>query len=111
MPVAETLSFQVQDATTRYNQFYDVFDVKSMYVCKIVFEFEQVRLDFSIENHGPDTCTKAVQTQLLSQSPSQDQQVQLSSSRAPNFCQILDTGSILSLQSPRKNTSQGKLAL
>ncbi|KAF4797412.1 coiled-coil domain-containing protein 57 [Turdus rufiventris] len=97
---------EVQDATMRYNQFYDVFDVKSMYVCKIVFEFEQVRLDFSIENHGPDTWTKAVQTQLLSQSPSQDQQVQLSSSRAPNFCQILDTGSILSLQSPRKNTSQ-----
>lgn len=103
----------------RYNQFYDVFDVKSMYVCKITFEFEQVRLDFSIENHGPDTfsatkahtCTKTVQTQLLSQSSSQDQQVQLSSSRAHNFCQILDTGSSLSLQSPRKNASQGKPAL
>ncbi|XP_032932570.1 coiled-coil domain-containing protein 57-like isoform X1 [Catharus ustulatus] len=76
--------------------------------------FAEVRLDFSIENHGPDTfsatkahtCTKTVQTQLLSQSSSQDQQVQLSSSRAHNFCQILDTGSSLSLQSPRKNTSQ-----
>ncbi|KAM7035460.1 coiled-coil domain-containing protein 57 isoform 4-T7 [Acridotheres tristis] len=74
----------------------------------------QVRLDSSIENHGPDTfsatkadtCTKIVQTQQLNQSPNQDQQVQLSSSRAHNFCQILDTGSSLSLQSPQKNTSQ-----
>lgn len=105
------------------NQFSDVFDVKSMYVCKIVFEFEQVRLDFSIENHGPDTysatkadtSTKTAQSQLLSQSPGQVQQVQLSSSRAHNFCQddskILDTGSSLSLLSPQKNTSQGKPAL
>ncbi|KAM7035455.1 coiled-coil domain-containing protein 57 isoform 2-T2 [Acridotheres tristis] len=76
----------------------------------------EVRLDSSIENHGPDTfsatkadtCTKIVQTQQLNQSPNQDQQVQLSSSRAHNFCQILDTGSSLSLQSPQKNTSQGR---
>lgn len=103
-------------------QFSDVFDVKGMYVSKIVFEFEQVRLrfgNFSIENHEPDTLsatkadtsTKILRTQLLSQSPSQVQQVQLSSSRAHNFCQILDTGSSLSLLSPQKNTSQGKLAL
>ncbi|KAI1232558.1 hypothetical protein IHE44_0007026 [Lamprotornis superbus] len=74
----------------------------------------EVRLDSSIENHGPDTfsatkadtCTKIVQTQLLSQSPSRDQQVQLSSSRAHNFCQILNIGSSLSLQSSQKNTSR-----
>ncbi|XP_014742932.1 PREDICTED: coiled-coil domain-containing protein 57 [Sturnus vulgaris] len=74
----------------------------------------EVRLDSSIENHGPDTfsatkadtCTKIVQTQQLNQSPNQDQQVQLSSSGAHNFCQILDTGSSRSLQSPQKNTSQ-----
>lgn len=82
-----------------------------MYVCKIVFEFEQVWIDFSIENHGPDTSTKIVQTQLLSQSPNHVQQVQLSSSRTHNFCQILDTGSSLFLLSPQKNTSQGKPAL
>ncbi|KAM4890477.1 coiled-coil domain-containing protein 57 isoform 5-T6 [Sylvia borin] len=69
---------------------------------------------FSIENDETDTfsATKAdtstniVQTQLLSQCPSQVLQVQLSSSRAHNFCQILDTGSSLSLLSPRKNSSQ-----
>ncbi|XP_063265200.1 coiled-coil domain-containing protein 57 [Prinia subflava] len=77
----------------------------------------EVRLrfgNFSIENHEPetfsatnaDTSTKIVQTQLLSQSPSQVQQVQFSSSSAHNFYQILDTGSSLSLLSPRKNTSQ-----
>lgn len=96
------------------NQFSDLFDVKSMYVCKIVFEFEQVWID-----HGPDTfsatkedtTTEIVQTQLLSQNPSHVQQVQLSSSRMHNFCQILDTGSSHSLLSPGKNTSQGKSAL
>lgn len=101
------------------NQFSDVFDVKSMYVCKIVFEFEQVWIDFSIENHGPhtlsatkaDTSRKIAQTQLLNQSPSHVQRVQLSSSRTHNFCQILDTGSSCSLLSPQKNTSQGKPAL
>ncbi|RMB95171.1 hypothetical protein DUI87_28158 [Hirundo rustica rustica] len=110
---------EVQDATVKCSKFSDVFDVKSMYVCKIVFEFEQVRLrfgNFSFENHEPDTIsaakadtsTKIVQTQLLSQSPSQVQQVLLSSSRAHNFCQILDMGSSLSLLSPRKNTSQAE---
>ncbi|XP_041321929.1 coiled-coil domain-containing protein 57 isoform X3 [Pyrgilauda ruficollis] len=76
----------------------------------------EVWIDFSIENHGPDTfsatkadtSTKIVQTQLLSQSPSHVQQVQLSSSRPHTFCQILDTGSSLSLLSPRKNSSQGE---
>ncbi|XP_039937760.1 coiled-coil domain-containing protein 57 isoform X2 [Hirundo rustica] len=79
----------------------------------------EVRLrfgNFSFENHEPDTIsaakadtsTKIVQTQLLSQSPSQVQQVLLSSSRAHNFCQILDMGSSLSLLSPRKNTSQAE---
>ncbi|XP_074411401.1 coiled-coil domain-containing protein 57 isoform X2 [Zonotrichia albicollis] len=76
----------------------------------------EVWIDFSIENHGPDTfpatkedtTTESFQTQLLSQSPSHVQQVQLSSSRMHNFCQILDTGSSHSLLSPQKNTSQGK---
>ncbi|XP_077044467.1 coiled-coil domain-containing protein 57 isoform X2 [Agelaius phoeniceus] len=76
----------------------------------------EVWIDFSIENHGPDTfsatkedtTTEIVQTQLLSQSPSHVQQVQLSSSRMQNFCQILDTGSSHSLLSPRKNTSRGE---
>ncbi|XP_072793030.1 coiled-coil domain-containing protein 57 isoform X3 [Taeniopygia guttata] len=68
----------------------------------------EVWIDFSIENHGPDTSTKIVQTQLLSQSPNHVQQVQLSSSRTHNFCQILDTGPSLFLLSPQKNTSQGK---
>lgn len=101
------------------SQFSDLFDVKSMYVCKIVFEFEQVWIDSSIENHGPDTfsatkedtTTEIVQTQLLSRNPSHVQQVQLSSSRMHNFCQILATGSSHSLLSPGKNTSQGKSAL
>lgn len=123
MPLAETLCLsKSKDATMKCKQFSDVFDVKSMYVCKIVFEFEQVRLRFgnlSLENREPDTLlatkadtsTKIVQTQLLSQSPSQVQQVQLSSSRVDNFCQILDMGSSLSLLSPQKNTSQGKPTL
>ncbi|XP_064584315.1 coiled-coil domain-containing protein 57 [Zonotrichia leucophrys gambelii] len=76
----------------------------------------EVWIDFSIENHGPDTfpatkedtTTESFQTQLLSQSPSHVQQVQLSSSRMHNFCQILDTGSSHSLLSPQKNTSQGE---
>ncbi|XP_066421984.1 coiled-coil domain-containing protein 57 [Molothrus aeneus] len=76
----------------------------------------EVWIDFSIENHGPDTfsatkedtTTEIVQTQLLSQSPSHVQQVQLSSSRMQNFCQILDTGSSHSLLSPRKNTGRGE---
>ncbi|XP_072793034.1 coiled-coil domain-containing protein 57 isoform X7 [Taeniopygia guttata] len=68
----------------------------------------EVWIDFSIENHGPDTSTKIVQTQLLSQSPNHVQQVQLSSSRTHNFCQILDTGPSLFLLSPQKNTSQGE---
>ncbi|KAL9833747.1 LOW QUALITY PROTEIN: coiled-coil domain-containing protein 57 [Geothlypis trichas] len=67
-------------------------------------------------DHGPDTfsatkedtTTEIVQTQLLSQNPSHVQQVQLSSSRMHNFCQILDTGSSHSLLSPGKNTSQGE---
>ncbi|XP_068889010.1 coiled-coil domain-containing protein 57 [Aphelocoma coerulescens] len=75
----------------------------------------EVQLDFCMGNHGPDTssATKADTSskivQLFSQSPSQVQQVQLSSSRAHNFCQgvcqILDTGSSLSILSPQKNTS------
>ncbi|KAM3660330.1 coiled-coil domain-containing protein 57 [Ammospiza maritima maritima] len=76
----------------------------------------EVWIDFSIENHGPDTfsatkedtTTEIFQTQLLSQSPSHVQQVQFSSSRMHNFCQILDTGSSHSLLSPQKNTSQGE---
>nr|XP_021389730.1 coiled-coil domain-containing protein 57 isoform X1 [Lonchura striata domestica] len=76
----------------------------------------EVWIDYSIENHGPDTfsatkantSTKIVQTQLLSQSSNHIQQVQPSSSRTHNFCQILDTGSSLFLLSPQKNTSQGE---
>ncbi|XP_054702584.1 coiled-coil domain-containing protein 57 isoform X2 [Grus americana] len=53
----------------------------------------EVQLDFSIENHGPeqrkaDTSSKTDRIQPLRQSPSQVQQVQLSSSRAHNFCQV-----------------------
>lgn len=101
----------------RFNQFSDVFDVKRTYLCKIVFEFEQVQLDFSIENHGPeqrkaDTSSKIVQSQPLGQRPGQAQQVQLSSSGAHNFCQgiwqTLEMGSSLSVPSPQKNTDQGK---
>ncbi|XP_066188269.1 coiled-coil domain-containing protein 57 isoform X5 [Sylvia atricapilla] len=69
-------------------------------------EVQQRFGSFSIENDETDTSTKIVQTQLLSQCPSQVLQVQLSSSRAHNFCQILDMGSSLSLLSPRKNSSQ-----
>ncbi|KAM9537683.1 LOW QUALITY PROTEIN: coiled-coil domain-containing protein 57 [Guaruba guarouba] len=52
----------------------------------------EVQLDLSIENHEPkqqkaDTFLKIVQSQPPRQSPSQAQQVQLSSSRAHNFCQ------------------------
>lgn len=73
-------------------QFLPVFDMKSMHLCKSVFEFEQVQLDLSIENHGPkqqkaDTFLKIVQSQPPRQSPSQAQKVQLSSSGANNPCQ------------------------
>ncbi|XP_069655689.1 coiled-coil domain-containing protein 57 isoform X3 [Haliaeetus albicilla] len=75
----------------------------------------EVQLDFSIENHGPeqrkaDTSSKIIQSQPLGQSPSQAQQVQLSSSGAHNFCrgiwQTLEMGSSLSVLTPQKNTDQ-----
>ncbi|XP_049669454.1 coiled-coil domain-containing protein 57 isoform X2 [Accipiter gentilis] len=75
----------------------------------------EVQLDFSIENHGPeqrkaDTSSKIVKSQPLGQSPSQAQQVQLSSSGAHNFCQGIwqtsEMGSSLSVLSPQKNTDQ-----
>lgn len=90
-------------------QFSDVFDVKSMHLSKSVFEFEQVQLDLSIENHEPkqqkaDTFLKVIQSQPPRQSPSQAQQVQLASSRAHNFCQgmwqTLEMGSSPSVLSP-----------
>ncbi|XP_068269677.1 coiled-coil domain-containing protein 57 [Nyctibius grandis] len=75
----------------------------------------EVQLDFSIENHGPkqrkaDTSSEIVQSQTLRQSPSQVQQVQLSSSRGRNFCQgvwqTLEMGSSPSVLSPQKNADQ-----
>ncbi|XP_064532519.1 coiled-coil domain-containing protein 57 [Pseudopipra pipra] len=75
----------------------------------------EVQLDFSIENHGPEqqkanASSKIVQSQPLRQSPSQVQQVQLSSSRAYKFCQgvwqTLEMGSSLSILSPQKNSNQ-----
>ncbi|XP_040979755.1 coiled-coil domain-containing protein 57 isoform X2 [Aquila chrysaetos chrysaetos] len=75
----------------------------------------EVQLDFSIENHEPeqrkaDTSSKIVQSQPLRQSPSQAQQVQLSSSGAHNFCQgiwqTLEMGSSPPVLSPQKNTDQ-----
>ncbi|CAM9711500.1 unnamed protein product [Bubo scandiacus] len=75
----------------------------------------EVQLDFSIENHGPeqqkaDTSSKIIQSQPLRQSPSQTQQVQLSSSRAHSFCQGIwqtsEMGSSPSILSPQKNTDQ-----
>lgn len=104
----------------KFNQFSNVFDVKSTYLCKVLFEFEQVRLDFSVENHGPeqrkaDRSSKIVQSRPLRQNPSQAQQVQLYSSRARDFCQgiwqTLEMGSSPSILSPQKNTGQGKHAL
>ncbi|XP_071430094.1 coiled-coil domain-containing protein 57 [Pithys albifrons albifrons] len=70
----------------------------------------EVQLDFSIENHGPDrqkadAPSKTVQSQPLRQSPSQVEQVQLSSSRVHNFCQgvwqTLEMESSLSILSPQ----------
>lgn len=87
-----------------------------MYLYKIVFEFEQVQLDFSIENHWPeqqraDTSSKIIPSQPLRQSPSPAQQAQRSSPGAQNFCQgtwqTLETGSSLPVFSPQ-NTAQGK---
>ncbi|XP_017693180.1 PREDICTED: coiled-coil domain-containing protein 57 isoform X4 [Lepidothrix coronata] len=78
----------------------------------------EVQLDFSIENHGPEqqkanASSKTVQSQPLRQSPSQVQQVQLSSSRAYKFCQgvwqTLEMGSSLSILSPQKNSNQVEL--
>ncbi|XP_029815862.1 coiled-coil domain-containing protein 57 [Manacus vitellinus] len=78
----------------------------------------EVQLDFSIENHGPEqqkanASSKIVQSQPLRQSPSQVQQVQLSSSRAYKFCQgvwqTLEMGSSLSILSPQKNSNQVEL--
>ncbi|XP_076210014.1 coiled-coil domain-containing protein 57 isoform X1 [Aptenodytes patagonicus] len=75
----------------------------------------EVQLDFSIEKHGPeqrktDTSSKIVQSQPLRQNASQAQQVQLSSSRAHNFCQGIwqasEMGSSPSILSPQKNTDQ-----
>ncbi|XP_040438237.1 coiled-coil domain-containing protein 57 [Falco naumanni] len=80
----------------------------------------QVQLDFSVENHGPeqrkaDTSSKVVQSQPLRQSPSQAQQVQLSSSTARHFCQgiwqTLQMGSSPSILSPQENTDQVKFAV
>ncbi|XP_055651099.1 coiled-coil domain-containing protein 57 [Falco peregrinus] len=80
----------------------------------------EVQLDFSIENHGPeqrkaDTSSKVVQSQPLRQSPSQAQQVQLSSSTARHFCQgiwqTLQMGSSPSILSPQENTDQVKFAV
>lgn len=103
-----------------FNPFSVVFDEKSMYLCKIVFEFEQVQLDFCIENHWPeqqkaDTSSKIVPRQPLRQSPSQAQQVHLSPPRAHNCCQgiwqTLEMGSSLPIFSPQKNAAQGKHSL
>ncbi|PKU31311.1 coiled-coil domain-containing protein 57 [Limosa lapponica baueri] len=52
----------------------------------------KVQLDFSVENHGPeqrkaDRSSKIGQSRPLGQNPGQAQQVQLSSSRARDFCQ------------------------
>ncbi|XP_050175362.1 coiled-coil domain-containing protein 57 isoform X1 [Myiozetetes cayanensis] len=78
----------------------------------------EVQLDFSIGNHGPEqqkanASSKIVQSELLRQSPSQVQQVQPSSSRAPNFYQgvwqTLEMGSSLSILSPQKNSNQVEL--
>ncbi|XP_051491010.1 coiled-coil domain-containing protein 57 isoform X2 [Apus apus] len=75
----------------------------------------EVQLDFSIENHGPEqrkanSSSKFVLNQLLRQNPSPVQQVQLSSSRAHNFCQdiwqTLEMESSPSILVPQKNTGQ-----
>ncbi|XP_026716985.1 coiled-coil domain-containing protein 57 isoform X2 [Athene cunicularia] len=75
----------------------------------------EVQLDFSIVNHGTeqqkaDTSSKIIQSHPLRQSPSQTQQVQLSSSRAHRFCQsiwqTLEMGSSPSILSPQKNTDR-----
>ncbi|KAM6050388.1 coiled-coil domain-containing protein 57 isoform 3-T3 [Chlamydotis macqueenii] len=67
----------------------------------------QVQLDFSIENHGPEhTSSKIIERQ----SPSQAQQVRLSSSRVHNFCQgicqSLEMESSPSVLSSQRNANQ-----
>ncbi|XP_054077911.1 coiled-coil domain-containing protein 57 isoform X1 [Rissa tridactyla] len=77
----------------------------------------EVRVDFSVENHGPeqrkaDRSSKIGQSHPLRQNTSQAQQVQLSSSRAHDFCQgvwqTLEMGSSPSILSPQKNADQGE---
>ncbi|KAM6344550.1 coiled-coil domain-containing protein 57 [Alca torda] len=77
----------------------------------------EVQIDFSVENHGPeqrkaDRSSKIGQSHPLRQNPSQAQQVQLSSSRAHDFCQgvwqTLEMGSSPSILSPQKNADQGE---
>ncbi|XP_061866586.1 coiled-coil domain-containing protein 57 isoform X2 [Colius striatus] len=77
----------------------------------------EVQLDFSIENHGPkkqkaDTSSKVNQSQPLRQNPNQAQQMQLSSSRAYNYCQGVwqtsELGSQPSILSPQKDIDQGE---
>ncbi|KAM6050387.1 coiled-coil domain-containing protein 57 isoform 2-T2 [Chlamydotis macqueenii] len=67
----------------------------------------EVQLDFSIENHGPEhTSSKIIERQ----SPSQAQQVRLSSSRVHNFCQgicqSLEMESSPSVLSSQRNANQ-----
>ncbi|KAM8991968.1 coiled-coil domain-containing protein 57 isoform 3-T6 [Ara ararauna] len=76
----------------------------------------EVQLDLSIENHEPkqqkaDTFLKIVQGQPPRQSPSQAQQVQLSSSRAHNFCQGVELEFAHSEESQQNIKAKDKLEM
>ncbi|KAM4673783.1 coiled-coil domain-containing protein 57 isoform 2-T2 [Amazona ochrocephala] len=76
----------------------------------------EVQLDLSIENRGPkqqkaDTFLKIVQSQPPMQSPSQAQQVQLSSSRACNFCQGVELEFAHSEESEQHIKAKDKLEM
>ncbi|XP_062482390.1 coiled-coil domain-containing protein 57 isoform X3 [Pezoporus occidentalis] len=83
---------------------------------KMILPSTEVQLDLSIENHGPkqqkaDTFLKIVQSQPPRQSPSQALQVQLSSSRAHNFCQGVELEVTHSDESQQNIKAKDKLEM
>ncbi|XP_061335926.1 coiled-coil domain-containing protein 57 isoform X2 [Pezoporus flaviventris] len=83
---------------------------------KMTLPSTEVQLDLSIENHGPkqqkaDTFLKIVQSQPPRQSPSQALQVQLSSSRAHNFCQGVELEVTHSDESQQNIKAKDKLEM
>ncbi|XP_061233261.1 coiled-coil domain-containing protein 57 [Neopsephotus bourkii] len=83
---------------------------------KMALPSTEVQLDLSVENHGPkqqkeDTFLKIAQSQPPRQSPSQAQQVQLSSFRAHNSCQGVELEVTHSEESQQNIKAKDKLEM